>query len=233
MVDIPPAARGEVRRVAAELGDLCPGWFSERLDGRLVARRLEALSDYQRGHGCLDETTKRCSPRCGACCRARWRGRASTPARSGSSAATAWRSSRTDARCSPASADSPCPGRRHRPRRPAGRTSGTVRRPGRRTGGPPRRRDASPRGAGTTTRSSRRPTGFADSSADAARFSAEWTRPAERAVPGHRRISGCCHVTGSWGRPAPSTGADACASSAATPRGRTSTTSPAMWSRAS
>ncbi len=57
MVDIPPAARGEVRRVAAELGDLCPGWFSERLDGRLVARRLEALSDYQRGHGCLDETT--------------------------------------------------------------------------------------------------------------------------------------------------------------------------------
>lgn len=57
MVDIPSAARGAVEGVPTELGDLCPGWFSERVDGRLVARRLGALSDYQRGCGCLDELT--------------------------------------------------------------------------------------------------------------------------------------------------------------------------------
>ncbi|QFG23224.1 hypothetical protein [Actinomadura sp. WMMB 499] len=59
MVDTPSAARGAVEGVPTELGDLCPGWFSERIGGRLVARRLGVLSDYQRGRGCLDEMTAR------------------------------------------------------------------------------------------------------------------------------------------------------------------------------
>ncbi|OLT23916.1 hypothetical protein BJF79_14310 [Actinomadura sp. CNU-125] len=53
MVDIPAAPDGVMRG----LGDLCPGWCTERVGGRLVARRVERLSDYQFGHGCLDEVT--------------------------------------------------------------------------------------------------------------------------------------------------------------------------------
>lgn len=42
-----------------DLGSLCPGWRTERIDERLVARRLRSLTDYQLGHGCLGEVTAR------------------------------------------------------------------------------------------------------------------------------------------------------------------------------
>jgi hypothetical protein len=58
MVDAPKAANGTtVDRI--DLSGLCPGWCTERIDGQLVARRLGPLTDYQLGHGCLEEVTAR------------------------------------------------------------------------------------------------------------------------------------------------------------------------------
>ncbi|MFC5750404.1 hypothetical protein [Actinomadura rugatobispora] len=55
MANAPTA--NEARGDSVVLGDLCPGWHTERTGGRLVARRLAKLSDYQLGHGCLGEIT--------------------------------------------------------------------------------------------------------------------------------------------------------------------------------
>lgn len=54
MVNAPRAASGTTVGVA-DLSELCPGWCTERIEGRLVARRLGTLSDYQLGRGCVDE----------------------------------------------------------------------------------------------------------------------------------------------------------------------------------
>lgn len=58
MVDAPRAANGTtVDRI--DLSGLCPGWCTERIDGQLVAKRLGPLTDYQLGHGCMEEVTAR------------------------------------------------------------------------------------------------------------------------------------------------------------------------------
>jgi hypothetical protein len=58
MVDAPRAANGTtVHRI--DLNGLCPGWYTERTAGQLVAKRLRSLTDYQLGHGCLEEVTAR------------------------------------------------------------------------------------------------------------------------------------------------------------------------------
>lgn len=57
MVDVSAAANEGKGGGAVVLGDLCPGWHTERVDRRLIARRLERASDYQLGNGCLDEVT--------------------------------------------------------------------------------------------------------------------------------------------------------------------------------
>lgn len=54
MVEVPRAANGTTVG-GVDLSGLCPGWCTERIGGRLVARRLGSLTDYQLGHGCLDE----------------------------------------------------------------------------------------------------------------------------------------------------------------------------------
>ncbi|TDC75211.1 hypothetical protein [Actinomadura sp. 7K507] len=55
MVDVPRAVNGTVGGI--DLSGLCPGWCTERIEGRLVARRLGSLTDYQLGHGCMSEVT--------------------------------------------------------------------------------------------------------------------------------------------------------------------------------
>lgn len=58
MLDAPTAANGTVLE-RIDLSGLCPGWCTERIDGRLVARRLRPLTDYQLGRGCLETVTAR------------------------------------------------------------------------------------------------------------------------------------------------------------------------------
>lgn len=57
MVDVTAGSNEAKGGGAVVLGDLCPGWHTERVKGRLVARRLERLSDYQIDHGCQEEIT--------------------------------------------------------------------------------------------------------------------------------------------------------------------------------
>ncbi|GAA2129747.1 hypothetical protein [Actinomadura napierensis] len=57
MVDARAAADEANDGGGVVLGDLCPGWHTERIERRLVARRLDRVSDYQLGCGCLEEIT--------------------------------------------------------------------------------------------------------------------------------------------------------------------------------
>jgi hypothetical protein len=57
MVDVSAAANEGKGGGSVVLGDLCPGWHTERVERRLIARRLERTSDYQLGCGCLEEVT--------------------------------------------------------------------------------------------------------------------------------------------------------------------------------
>ncbi|MFC5188123.1 hypothetical protein [Actinomadura harenae] len=55
MVDAPRAANDAPSGNRVDLGALCPGWHTERVGERLLARRLHAPSDYQVECGCLEE----------------------------------------------------------------------------------------------------------------------------------------------------------------------------------
>jgi hypothetical protein len=55
MVDVTAATDEANDGGGIALGDLCPGWHTERVGRRLLARRLERVSDYQLGCGCLEE----------------------------------------------------------------------------------------------------------------------------------------------------------------------------------
>jgi hypothetical protein len=57
MVNVPTAVNGTADDRVDLGGDLCPGWHTERTGGRLVAKRLGRLTDYQLGYGCSDEVT--------------------------------------------------------------------------------------------------------------------------------------------------------------------------------
>ncbi|MEV5576613.1 hypothetical protein AB0L06_41850 [Spirillospora sp. NPDC052269] len=55
MVDAPRAVNDELSDSRVDLGAMCPGWHTERIGERLLARRLRGLSDYQLDRGCLEE----------------------------------------------------------------------------------------------------------------------------------------------------------------------------------
>ncbi|MEV4251694.1 hypothetical protein AB0J52_00850 [Spirillospora sp. NPDC049652] len=55
MVDASRATNDALGGKGVALGGLCPGWHTQRIGERLLARRLRELSDYQLGCGCLTE----------------------------------------------------------------------------------------------------------------------------------------------------------------------------------